>query len=42
MEIQPFPFRTIDWTAIPKEELPGESGTVVRQVVFMGNMLIVD
>lgn len=40
MDIQPFPFQTIDWSAIPAEELPGESGTVMRQVVFMGTIRI--
>ena len=40
MEIQPFNFQTINWSGIPKEELPGENGTVVRQVVFMGKIRI--
>lgn len=40
MEISPFNFQTIDWTTIPREELSGEQGTVVRQVVFMGNIRV--
>lgn len=40
MEISPFNFQTIDWTTIPREELPGEQGTVVRQVLFMGNIRV--
>jgi quercetin dioxygenase-like cupin family protein len=40
MEIAPFSFQTLDWSTIPKEELPGESGTVWRQVFFMGNIRI--
>ena len=40
MDILPFNFQTIDWSAIPKEEALGESGTAVRQVIFMGNIRI--
>jgi quercetin dioxygenase-like cupin family protein len=40
MNIAPFNFQAIDWSAVPKEELPGETGTVTRQVLFMGNIRV--
>ena len=40
MDIQPFNFQAIDWSAVPVVELPGESGTVSRQILFMGSIRI--
>ncbi|WP_315815817.1 DHCW motif cupin fold protein [Paraflavitalea speifideaquila] len=40
MDILPFNFQTIDWSPIPREEAPGEQGSLVRQVVMMGNIRV--
>src|SRR5215207_8451867 len=40
MQIHPFPFQTLDWTSIPKEERTGETGIVYRQSCMMGEARI--
>jgi hypothetical protein len=34
------PFQTIDWSAVPKEEHPGETGTSFWQTVYIGGLRI--
>ena len=40
MTITPFPFQTLDWSSIPKEEHKGETGILYRQVFMMGEIRI--
>ena len=40
MIIKQFPFQTLDWSSIPKEEQKGEAGIVYRQVFMMGDIRI--
>jgi len=40
MNLSPFPFQTLDWSSIPKEEDKGETGIVYRQVFMMGEIRI--
>ena len=40
MIIKQFPFQTLDWSTIPKEEQKGEAGFVYRQVFKMGDIRI--
>ena len=40
MEIKQFPFQTLDWSAIPKEEHKGITGTATWRFFFMGDIRI--
>ena len=40
MEIKPFPFQTINWQSIEKEEHKGNAGTAYWQIFRMGNIRI--
>lgn len=40
MNLAPFPFQTIDWSAIPKEEHPGEAGLAYWQVFMMNDIRV--
>ena len=40
MNIASFPFQTLDWLSIPKEERRGETGIAKSQVFIMGNVRI--
>ena len=40
MEIHSFPFQTIDWSTIPKEEHAGETGMAWWQVKQMNNIRV--
>ena len=40
MKIYSFPFQTLDWSSIPKEEHKGETGVAWWQVFMMGDMRI--
>ena len=40
MEIKEFPFQTLDWSAIPKEEHKGITGTASWRVFAMGDIRI--
>ena len=40
MQIPSFPFQTLDWSSIPKEEHKGETGFVSRQLFMMGDIRI--
>ena len=40
MQIHPFPFQTIDWTSIPKDEHAGKTGIVFRQLFMMREIRI--
>ena len=40
MDIQPFPFQTIDWSSIVKEEHNGISGKAYWQVFMMGDIRV--
>ena len=40
MKIASFPFQTLDWSSIPKEEHKGETGIVKSQVFRMGEIRI--
>ena len=40
MEIKPFPFQTLDWSGITKEEHKGITGTALWRVFKMGDTRI--
>ncbi len=40
MEVNQFPFQTLDWSAIPKEEHKGITGTASWRVFSMGDIRI--
>jgi len=40
MNINQFPFQTLDWNTIPREEHKGQTGIVYRQVFMMGEIRI--
>lgn len=40
MKIASFPFQTLDWSSIPKEEHKGETGIVKSQIVVMNDIRI--
>lgn len=40
MHIDSFPFRTLDWTAIPREEHRGETGTAWWQVQHLNTIRV--
>lgn len=40
MEIENVPFRTIDWTAVPRVEHKGETGTSFWRTVETGNLRV--
>ncbi|HMD01212.1 MAG TPA: DHCW motif cupin fold protein [Ferruginibacter sp.] len=40
MKIDPFPFQTLDWTSIPKEDHGGLTGTAQWQVFKMNDIRI--
>lgn len=40
MQLSPFNFQTIDWSAIPVEEHQGDSGMAYWQVVMMNDIRI--
>ena len=40
MQIHSFPFQTLDWASIPKEEHQGETGTAYWQVFMMSKIRI--
>lgn len=40
MKIESFPFRTIEWDAVPKEEHSGETGTAYWQVQMLGDIRV--
>lgn len=40
MTIASFPFETSDWSAIPREEYKGETGTAYWQVKMMNNIRV--
>ena len=40
MQIHSFPFQTLDWASIPKDEHQGETGTAYWQVFMMGKISI--
>ncbi len=40
MLIPPFPFQTIDWNNIPKEEHAGETGVAIWQVLNVGEIRV--
>ena len=40
MIIKQFPFQTLDWSIIPKEEHKGETGIAYWQVFMMGDIRI--
>jgi hypothetical protein len=40
MEMRPFPFQTLDWAGIAKEEHTGISGTAYWQIFKMGNIRV--
>ena len=40
MKLASFPFQTLDWSSIPKDEHKGETGLVSRQIFMMGDIRI--
>jgi len=40
MQIPFFPFQTLDWSSIPKEEYKGEKGMAYWQIFMMGEIRI--
>ena len=40
MEPKPIPYQAIDWTVIPKEEHPGETGTSFWQILQLPGLRI--
>lgn len=40
MHIESFPFRTLDWSSVPKEEHPGETGVAYWQVQHLNNIRV--
>ena len=40
MKLESFPFQTLDWSSIPKEEYKGESGFANWQVFMMGEIRV--
>lgn len=40
MKLSAFPFQTIDWTTVPKEEYQGETGTATWQVKMMNDIRV--
>lgn len=40
MHLASFPFRTIDWSSVPKEEHTGETGTAWWQVQMMNDIRV--
>ncbi|MBI3138004.1 MAG: DHCW motif cupin fold protein [Sphingobacteriales bacterium] len=40
MQLTNFPFRTIDWSAVPKEEHKGETGMAYWQVQYMNEIRV--
>jgi hypothetical protein len=40
MNIPAFPFQTLDWSTIPKEEHTGETGTAYWQTIFIGTIRV--
>ena len=40
MTISSFPFQTLDWSSIPKEEYKGETGMAYWQVFMMNNIRV--
>ena len=40
MNISSFPFQTLDWSSVKKEEHKGETGFAIWQVFMMGNVRV--
>ena len=40
MQLSPFPFQTLDWSSISKEEHKGETGLAHCQVFMMGKIRV--
>jgi quercetin dioxygenase-like cupin family protein len=40
MNISPFPFQTIDWSAVPKEEHKGETGVAYWQTQMINDIRV--
>lgn len=40
MQLASFPFRTIDWSSVPKEEHSGETGTAWWQVQMVNDIRV--
>lgn len=40
MQLASFPFRTIDWSSVPKEEHSGETGTALWQVQMVNDIRV--
>jgi hypothetical protein len=40
MKISPFPFQTLDWSTVPKEEHSGETGKAFWQVKMVNDMRV--
>lgn len=40
MHIAPFPFETIDWTTVPAEFHPGDTGTATWQIRMMHDIRV--
>lgn len=40
MILSPFPFQTLDWSSVPKEEHKGETGIAYWQTFHMNNIRI--
>ena len=40
MNIDPFPFQTLDWSSVCIEEHKGETGFVSSQIFMMGNIRV--
>ena len=40
MNISSFPFQTLDWSSIPKEERKGETGMATWQIMMMNDIRV--